>query len=66
MFGSKSSSSASSANGYASGGIGEFSPSNNINLGGGIFPSIDLTDPMQMASLAFLGFSAYWAWKKFK
>lgn len=65
LFGGGTKQSSATATGAASGGFGEFAPANNISLGS-ILPSIDLTDPMQVASIAFLGFSAWWAWKRFK
>ena len=65
MLGSSSSSSSAQSSGASASGLGEFAPTNNISLGSS-FPNIDLTEPAQIAGLAFVLFAAWLAWKRFK
>lgn len=65
MFGGSVKQSSAQATGAASGGFGEFAPSNNISLGLS-FPKIDITEPMQIVGLGVIAFSGWLAWKRFK
>lgn len=65
MFGSKTKVSSASSNGLAQSGLGAFSPTNRIALGGG-FIGLDFKDPLQVAGVGLVCLAGWWAWRKFK
>jgi hypothetical protein len=65
LFGGGTKQSSAQSTGAAASGLGEFAPKNNISLGSA-FPSFDLSDPMHIAAVGFIGFCGYLAWKRFK
>lgn len=64
LFGG-SKSSAAQATGAASGGFGEFAPSNKISLGKPIL-DFDLSNPYELVSISLICLAGYYAWRKFK
>lgn len=68
LFGGSTKQSGAQSTGAASGGFGEFSPKNNITLGGGSFglPSVDLTNPYELGAVVVIGLAGFWAFKRFK
>jgi hypothetical protein len=67
LLGGSTNQSSAQSTGSAAGGFGLFSPENNISVGSFFkLPTVDLTDPYELAALSLIAFAGWWAWKRYK